>query len=139
MNSRQRYRKSQRTKGKKMFRSFSKRAYRLRTKAFSAVSMFLLMLIPASMLAATNVPFDTKPEPFQGSDRLVNFLNKFQFALIIILVILFVLGVMKLAADHKSGKGVKAEAVGIALAVFGIIVVTNPSYWINLIGSWFGG
>lgn len=106
-------------------------------KGWLALVGFAILAFPAGLLAV-DIPFDTTPERFQGQDRLVNFLNKFQTALIIVLVILFALSFVKMVSDYKAKKGIKEEAVGMALCVFGIIVVSNPAYWINLIASWFG-
>lgn len=122
-----------------MFRSFNKRAHRLRVgKVFMTMLTLLYMAIPAKLMAV-DVTIDTTPEDFQGSERLVNFLNKAQTALIIVLVILFSFSIVKMVIDHRAGRGIKLEATGLILAVVGIIVVSNPAYWIELIGSLVGG
>lgn len=99
------------------------------------VGLHLLFPVP---LLAVNVPFDTTPEGFQGQSDLVNFLNKFQLALIIVLVMLFCLSIVRMEIDRRSGNGIKGEATGAILCVVGIVVVSNPAYWIGLISSWFG-
>lgn len=92
--------------------------------------------IPSRLLAGITLPFDTTPESFQGSEKLVRFLNKVQTGGIIILTILFVISIVEIRANLKNSKGIKLACVGAALAVFGIVVLSNPAYWINLISSW---